>query len=102
MTWHSAICFSVGLYLLAWPLSGATLAGRVDLINAAGARDSDGSGVVVWLEPVSGRVPDTPPASAAMAHKKKTFVPHVLAVRTGSKVSTALESCASFAISIPR
>ena len=87
MTWHSAICSSVALYLLAWPLSGATVAGRVDLANAAGIPESDGSGVVVWLEPVSGHVRDTPPVNATMAHKKKTFVPHVLAVRTGSKVS---------------
>ena len=87
MTWHSAICFSVGLYLLAMPIFGATVSGRVELSNASGVAEADGSGVVVWLEPVSGSVPDTPPMTARIAHRKKTFVPHVVAVRTGSKVS---------------
>jgi plastocyanin len=46
----------------------------------------DHSGVVVWLDPVVAKPPDTPPQTAVMVHRNKTFVPHVLAVRTGSKV----------------
>jgi plastocyanin len=46
----------------------------------------DRSGVVVWLEPLAGKPPDSPPQTASIAHHHKTFVPHVLAVRTGSKV----------------
>lgn len=40
----------------------------------------------MWLDPVSGDAPPTPPETASIAHHHKTFVPHVLAIRTGSKV----------------
>src|SRR5438270_11358276 len=82
MTLPWVICFS--LVTSAW---GATVSGTVELTRADGSRESDNSGVVVWIEPLSGALPDTPPGKATMAHKKKTFVPHVVAVRTGSKVS---------------
>jgi plastocyanin len=83
MTWRWAICFS--LAAVAW---SATVSGKVKLTDSklAGKRELDDSGVVVWLEPTSG----TPPASttpASVAHKSKTFVPHVVALRVGSKVT---------------
>ena len=59
----------------------ATVSGRVEL---SGLKDP--SGVIVWLEPLGGRPPVTPPKTAYMAHQHKTFVPHVLAVRIGSQV----------------
>jgi len=55
--------------------------GRVQL-----SASKDHSGVVVWLEPVAGKAPETPPQTITMAHWHKTFVPHVLALRVGSKV----------------
>ena len=61
---------------------GANVGGRVEL---SGSKDH--SGVVVWLERVGGAAAATVPAAASIAHKNKTFLPHVAAVRTGSKVS---------------
>ena len=80
MTWRWVTSFSLVAACLpsAWP---ATISGRVEL-----SESKDWSGVVVWLEPLAGKPPDTPPQTASMAHQHKTFVPHVLAMRTGSKV----------------
>lgn len=67
---------------LCWvPARGATVSGRVEL-----SAPKDRAGVVVWLEPVAGNPPDTPPRTFSMAHQHKTFLPHVLALRAGSKV----------------
>ncbi len=88
MTWRWVIYFNCAFQLgaAAWC---ATVAGRVELTDSKAPRssESDNSGVVVWLAPLSGTAPETPRVTAIMAHKKKTFVPHVLAIRTGSKVS---------------
>ena len=67
----------------------ATVSGKVELTDLKGGsgREKDHSGVVVWLEPLAGAPPATPPASVNIAHKNKTFTPHVVALRTGSKVS---------------
>jgi plastocyanin len=78
MTWRWVTFFSLAAASVA---PSATVSGRVDLTES-----KDHSGVVVWLDPVSGTPPATPPETAAMAHHHKTFVPHVVAVRTGSKV----------------
>jgi plastocyanin len=61
----------------------------VELTDAklAKGQKKDDSGVVVWLEPVAGAPPATVPASVTVSHKNKTFVPHVIAIRTGSKVT---------------
>jgi plastocyanin len=84
MTWRWAICFSCAA--AAW---AATISGKVELAGSklAAGHEKDDSGVVVWLDPANGAAPQTPPASASIAHRKKTFVPHVVAVRTGSKVT---------------
>jgi len=84
MIWRWVIFFEVAI--TAWC---ATVSGRVDLTDAkgAGGRGMDDSGVVVWLEPASGPPAATPPGTATMMHKNKTFVPHVVAIRSGSKVS---------------
>ena len=66
----------------------ANLAGRVQLTDSK-AGEKDHSGVVAWLEPVGTTLPPGAPAKSSIAHKKKTFIPHVLAVRTGTKVSFA-------------
>jgi len=92
MTLRSVIFFSFVCNLgpatssLAWC---ATVSGRVELTdsNAPSSRESDHAGVVVWLAPLSGVPPDSPLLTVTVAHKKKTFVPHVVAIRIGSKVS---------------
>jgi len=76
MIWRWVISFS--WMAAAW---SANVSGRVEL-----SETKDGSGVVVWLEPAAGKPAETPPQTATMAHQHKTFVPHVVAVRTGSKV----------------
>ena len=76
MTWRWVIFFS--FTAASWC---ATVSGRVELSNS-----KDHAGAVVWLEPIAGSPPPTEPQTALMAHRRKTFVPHVLAIRTGSKV----------------
>ena len=84
MIWRSAIFFNLTAVL--WC---ATVSGKVELTDskATGSREKDASGVVVWLEPLAGAAQSAPVPPGSMAHKKKTFVPHVIAIRTGSKVS---------------
>ena len=81
MTWRWAIFSNLAITLFCDSLGAATVSGLAQL-----SASKDHSGVVIWLEPVAGKPPDTPPQTAVMAHQHKTFVPHVLAVRTGSKV----------------
>jgi plastocyanin len=86
MTWRWVTFFSLAALNLATAWC-ATVSGKVALTDSQLTREKDDSGVVVWLDPLSGAPPATPAETASIAHKKKTFVPHVMAVRTGSKVS---------------
>jgi hypothetical protein len=81
--------------LLAAALLGVTtlhagiVHGRVEIVSSKdpGVRKhSDFSGVVVWLEPVSGTLPLPPPHKAEMIQRAKRFNPHVLAITVGSTV----------------
>src|SRR5579859_6223044 len=81
MTWRWVTSFSLTALLASAPAGGATLSGRVDLSDS-----KERSGAVVWLEPIAGAPPPTAPQTASIAHRHKTFLPHVLAIRTGSKV----------------
>jgi plastocyanin len=87
MIWHWRICSSA---VFAVALGAATVSGNVGLRDSREprvAKKLDYSGVVVWLEPVSGSVRPSPaPERAVMVQKNKTFTPHVLAVPTGSIV----------------
>jgi len=78
---------AIGLSLAAAAWCGS-VSGRVELTDSklATRAINGNSGVVVWLEPVAGPPPPTPPRTVSMAHHNKTFMPHVLAIRTGSKV----------------
>jgi plastocyanin len=71
-------------------LSAGTVSGRVELRDsqdAAVRKHMDFSGVVVWLEPVNGSPPPSPPGAVAqMIQKDKTFTPHVLPIRAGTRV----------------
>jgi len=73
-------------------LSAASVGGRIELIGAGdGAAHSadDFSGVVVWLEPVSGTpeplAAGVPPAT--LLQRDKRFTPHVLAIQLGTAVN---------------
>lgn len=87
MIWRWATFFSV---LAAADSSAATFSGQVQLRDSrekSVERGHDYSGVVVWLEPVSGKAPDpSGPLKATMTQKNKKFVPHVLPVRRGTSI----------------
>ncbi len=90
MTWPWATSFRVGaltalLLILVSAAPAATISGKVTLTGSK-SPEKDNAGVVVWLEPLHGAPPPTAPSTANIAHKNKTFVPHVVAIRTGSKV----------------
>jgi plastocyanin len=86
MTWRLVICFS----LLAGVAAAAPVTGRVELRDSADPavrKGMDYSGVAVWLEPVM--APGEPPKNglrAKMEQRNKTFLPHVLAIQTGTLV----------------
>jgi plastocyanin len=71
-------------------LVAGSVSGRVELRDsqdAAVRKRMDFSGVVVWLEPVTGSpAPAAPGALAKMIQKDKTFTPHVLPIRVGTRV----------------
>jgi plastocyanin len=79
----------VGLLLVA-PAPGGTIVGSVQLVDShdsAVRKSRDFSGVVIWLERTDGEVLPLQPKTAQMAQRKKTFVPHVVAVPVGSTIS---------------
>jgi plastocyanin len=70
-------------------LHAATVHGRVEIVSSKDPdvrKHSDFSGVVVWLEPVSGTMPWPKPRKAEMVQQGKKFTPHVLAITVGSTV----------------
>jgi len=85
MTWLSPTCSS----FLALPLAAASFSGQVTLVDSlepSVRKLKNYSGVVVWLEPVSGEARLPPPKTFTMLQKGKRFVPHVLAVPVGATV----------------
>ncbi len=89
MIWRSLIFSSLVLWCGGIGCS-ATMSGKVELAFSQDPnvrKHLDYSGVVVWLEPVSGAVV-MPAASrhAEMVQKNKTFSPHVLAITVGTTV----------------
>ncbi len=89
MIWRSLI-FSSLLLLDARSARSATVNGKVDLAFSQDPnvrKHLDYSGVVVWLEPISGATPIPAAAHhAQMLQKNKTFTPHVLAITVGTTV----------------
>jgi len=71
-------------------LVAGSVSGRVELRDsqdAAVRKHMDFSGVVVWLEPVTGSPAPAPEGAVArMVQKDKTFTPHVLPIRAGTRV----------------
>ncbi len=93
MIWRSLISsrfFGASLvFLCAGMGRAATVGGKVELAFSHDPnvrKHLDYSGVVVWLEPVSGALAMPPPRRAEMLQKNKTFSPHVLAVTVGTTV----------------
>lgn len=70
-------------------LHAGTVHGHVEIVASKdpGVRKhSDYSGVVVWLDPVTGSWPAPAPHKAQMIQQGKRFIPHVLAITVGSSV----------------
>jgi len=89
MIWRSHICSSAILLACALPLAAGSVAGKIELRDSKDSTVSkkmDYSGVVVWLEPVNAAIAPPAPARARMVQKDKTFIPHILAIRTGATV----------------
>ena len=77
MIWRWVICFNCAALL-----NAAVVSGRVELRDS---RAKDGSGVVVWLQPIASPSPARP-QRAVMMQKGKKFIPHVLVVQKGAAV----------------
>jgi len=97
MTWHSRTFFRIlglGVLWLGFTAGSALLAGSVsgkvelrDSQDASVRKHMDFSGVVVWLESLTGPPPSAAaPGTARMVQKDKTFTPHVLPIRVGTSV----------------
>src|SRR5579871_2055740 len=88
MTLQLRICFSLAAFI-ALPLAASSVTGKIELRDskdAAVRKKMDFSGVVVWLEPATGKAPVPQAAHARMIQKDKTFTPHILAVPAGTTV----------------
>ncbi len=72
------------LLVAAPPAAGATLAGKVVLVEESGADRIDAANAVVWIEG-AGHGPETPSRSE-MKQASKRFLPRVLVVPTGATV----------------
>ncbi len=87
MTLLSRIFFSA--VLAGGSLFAEAVSGRVELRDSRDPvvrKKSDYSGVVIWLEPVSGLPVRLETRHAKMVQKGKTFSPHVLVVTIGTVV----------------
>jgi len=85
LCWMAACCL-----LLPGISRAADVSGRVELVFSKDPnvrKHMDFSGVVVWLESLSGQLNLPPKAHAEMIQKNKTFAPHVLAITLGTVVS---------------
>lgn len=75
-------------WMLAWGLAAAAASPATDVtghVQVTGRREHAGVTTIVFAESLDGRTPVTP-GHYKMAQRDKTFVPHVLAVPTGSTV----------------
>jgi plastocyanin len=93
MTWLLRICFSAFVVLAAavLPSPATTVHGSLELMASREPmvrKHQDYSGVVVWLEPLTGSVSLLNRSKPAqMIQKNKAFTPHVLAIPVGTSVS---------------
>jgi plastocyanin len=92
MTWALRIFFSAWAFTaLSLPATPTTVRGSIELVASRDPmvrKHKDYSGVVVWLEPLSGLIaPGAPSHPALMVQKNKMFHPHVLAIPLGGSVA---------------
>jgi plastocyanin len=94
MTWPSVICFRALICVLA-SMAGRQLvarivSGQIQLVeseDSAVKTKKDYSGVAVWLTSSEWKGPQAPLRKhVRMLQKNKTFLPHILAIETGTSV----------------
>ena len=71
--------------LAALPLAAANVTGKVAFVTKRGTNPVPAE-TLIWLEPLSARVPRLTPGSFQITTRGKTLVPHVLAIPAGSTV----------------
>ena len=81
MIWRWLISFSLAA---STAFGAAEVSGTVTLKDARGTKDF--SGLVVWLEPLTGKAPVKSMGRVQMLQKKKRFTPHILVVTAGTTV----------------
>ena len=87
MTWLSRTCFSI---LLTAQAQAGIVAGEFELTGSREAsvlKLKDYSGIVVWLEPVSGPAPIAARRTFTINQKGKRFIPHVVVMPQGSELA---------------
>jgi len=70
-------------------LAAGSVHGVVEIVSSHDPdvrKHSDYSGVVVWLDPISGAPPAPAAGKAEMIQKGKRFLPHLLAITVGTTV----------------
>jgi len=70
-------------------VAGGSIRGEIEIVSSHDPdvrRHSDYSGVVLWLDPVSGALPAAAPGHTTMTQKNKRFTPHLLAITLGTTV----------------
>jgi hypothetical protein len=83
------IVSSIATTIATTTAAAGTVSGSVTLLDSRdpGVRArKDFSGVVVWLEPVSGHAPVRPLPRTQIIQKNKRFTPHILAITAGTTV----------------
>jgi plastocyanin len=78
------------LFVVAGCVMAGTVHGHSEIVSSQNPdvrKHSDFSGIVVWLEPLSGTAPLTVPRKKEeMEQKGKRFIPHILAIEVGTTV----------------
>ncbi len=78
--------FAVLFAIAALPLAAANITGKIAFVTKRG-QNPVAAETLVWVEPVSGRVPRATPSTFQIVTRNKTLVPHVLAIPVGSTVT---------------
>jgi hypothetical protein len=72
--------------IAAMPLAAANVTGKVAFVTKRGQNPIPAE-TLIWLEPLSGKVPRRAPGTFQIVTRNKILIPHVLAVPVGSTVA---------------
>jgi plastocyanin len=74
------------LALAALPLAAVNVTGKITFVTKRG-QNPVAAETLIWIEPLTGKAPRTPPSMFQITTRNKTLVPHVLAIPVGSTVA---------------